>query len=359
MQSRSVPILALVLLTACTAEAGDVGQIRSAIIEGQASDVSQDAVVLLVREDAEGGLRHCTGTLIAPRLVLTARHCVADTDASSGCRSDGTPIGAGSIRKNHAAKTLHVFTGADRPVLKKGQLAAAGRGLEILDDGAKNLCNHDIALVVLEAPIPNATIAPIRLEADVEAGERITAIGYGVTEVVPEPPKRQQRSDVEVAIVGPGRGKAAGDVAPNEFQVGESICSGDSGSPAIAARSGAVVGVAARGGNSPASSTNPAAKCLESWNFYTKTAPFKDLLLQGFALVESEPLLEGAESEESAPEAELEPAPVAAPRATTSSCAATPIAVPARGDLALALGLGAFLHRRRVRRGGSTGKHRA
>lgn len=286
-------------LAACSSTSGDqeivdhTGAVRSAVVHGEPSDSSQDAVVLLVYYDPSNqGFGQCTGTLLAPRLVLTARHCVGDTDPYAACKADGTPILAGEVRKNHKANTLYVFTGKDRPDFARGKLEPAGRGKTILDDGGKNLCNHDIALVVLEAPITDAPIVPIRLDADVEVGEQITAIGWGVTEKTASPRQRQQRKDIAITNVGPD--KSGVGVPPNEFQVGESICSGDSGGPAIAQETGAVVGVVSRGGNDQGGdSKNPAANCVDGKNLYTKVAPFKDVILEAYALAEAEPWLEG------------------------------------------------------------------
>jgi len=276
-----------------TAANEPVGTARSAVIKGKPSDASQDAVVLLVHYDPQArSFGQCTGTLLAPRLVLTARHCVGDTDAYAACTADGTPIMAGAIRKNHKASTMYVFTGKDRPDFGAGEVEAAGRGMKILDDGGENLCNRDIALVVLKEPVKDAQIAPIRLDGDVEVGELITAIGWGVTEKTPQPDQRMQRKNVKITTVGPDKSDRA--VPPNEFEVGESICSGDSGGPAIAQETNAVVGVVSRGGNAQApESSNPAANCIDGRNLYTKVSPFKDLIMQGYELAEAEPWIEG------------------------------------------------------------------
>ena len=70
-------------------------------------------------------------------------------------------------------------------------------------------------------------------------------------------------------------------MSPNEFEVGESFCQGDSGGPALA-RTGAVVGVASRGGNGMDPGGNPAAACEGpgTLNLFTSPAPFKDFLIK-------------------------------------------------------------------------------
>lgn len=273
-----------------------VGKTAAAVIDGEDSDKSQDSVVLLVHYDPSKrseGIGQCTGTLLAPRLVLTARHCVANTDPYAACSADGTPLAAGVVRDNHDADTMYVFTGSKRPDFYRGDVEPAGIGEEILDDGGKNLCNHDIALIVLKDPIEGVPISPIRLDEDVSAGEEITAVGWGVTDQTASPTTRQQRKDVKIVTVGPN--KKTGSVPPNEFEVGESICSGDSGGPAFDQKTEAVVGVVSRGGNASGGGdeSDPAANCINGKNLYTKVSPFKELILQAYERAGAEPWFEG------------------------------------------------------------------
>jgi MYXO-CTERM domain-containing protein len=290
----SLAILAAACSTAAPSGEGKTGTARSGVIAGKNSDSSQDAVVLLVHYDPTGGqVGSCTGALIAPNLVLTARHCVADTDQYAACDAAGEPLAAGEIQGNHKPETMYVFTGKNRPDFYGGRIEPNGQGVKILDDGGKNLCNHDIAMVILKEPIADAPILPIRLDSEVRKGETFTAVGWGVTDTSSEPDVRQQRTNIKVTNVGPDE-TAEPPVPPNEFQVGESICSGDSGGPAIATETGAILGVVSRGGNATRPDPNdPSSGCINAENLYTKLTPFKDFILKGFELAEAEPWIEG------------------------------------------------------------------
>jgi len=86
-------IAASLLMGACSGSAPvGVAVARSAIVGGVPADPS-DAAVVSLQHKVTGGVAHCTGTLVAPNLVLTARHCLATgLEETIYCDSAGRPL---------------------------------------------------------------------------------------------------------------------------------------------------------------------------------------------------------------------------------------------------------------------------
>jgi hypothetical protein len=290
-------------LVACEAVGSDesVGRTSQAIVGGSESDASQDATVMLFHLNPATTQRVgiCTAALIAPRLVLTARHCVSTTDAMVACDVDGTPLLGAKIVANHDAANLFVFTGKDRPAfigeaapsLDPTKWKPAGQGLEIIDDKSGTLCNHDLALVLLKEPIANVPLATLRLDREAVAGEKLFTVGWGVSLGEVEPSKRQQRAGVTVKRVGPDESIPV--LTKSEFLFDESICLGDSGGPVFAEKTKAILGVVSRGGNGlDGNKGGPSSTCIEADNVATKLAPFKELVMDAFKRADAQPQLE-------------------------------------------------------------------
>lgn len=302
-----------VTLASCGAEPeteGASGTASQAIIAGESSPASQDAVVLLVHTDNESFFASCTGTLLAPNLVLTARHCVSETvDVPFSCGPNGEVVaggrGGGTVSTDFDPSDIYVFVGSRRPNFRfGGSVQADAKGEAIHHDGSRVLCGHDLALVRLDRSLEDAPIASVRLDGETQAGERLTAVGWGVTNSSEAPAVRQQRTGIVIAAVGPFGDPQDGRAVPrNDFSVGESICSGDSGGPAFSERSGSVIGVVSRGGNGVIEADDPAAGCVgrETINHFARTSPFKDVILTAFEEAGYEPWLEGGPDPRLAP----------------------------------------------------------
>jgi hypothetical protein len=220
----------------------------------------------------------------------------------------GNPTFGGEIRSDHLASKLYAFVGTQRPDFLAG-LDKGARGAEIIDDAAKTLCSHDLALILLDRALPGAKTAPIRLDDGPHVGESVLVVGWGVTDKSSDPQTRQQRAGVKVVEVGP-----AESLGPAEFRLGESGCAGDSGGPAFAETSGAVLGVLSRGGNGSGALPGDPKGCIDADNVFTSAAKFKDLILSAYAKAEQDPWLEGNPDPTTLP-------PKPAPEEKSSGCA--------------------------------------
>jgi len=287
-------------MAACASSTAEASEGNSAstsqpIISGTTSPGTQNSVVMLVH--VEGGSSSagetCTATLVANNLLVTARHCVSATgkqpfycDKNGKVQNDGN--GGGEVGADYNPSDLFVFTGTDRPNFN-GPVQANGRGKKVFHDDATAVCGHDLALVLLDGNV-TAPIATIRLDSPTNKGEKITAVGWGVTLQTKYPAQRQQRTGIPIVQVGPYSDDRV-DVPGNDFLVGESTCSGDSGGPAFSEETHALIGVVSRGGNGK-DAANLADGCTGADNDYTQTAPFKSLIERAFAESGNQPQLE-------------------------------------------------------------------
>jgi hypothetical protein len=325
-------ILTLGLLSgACTVpvEGSDAtARSRAAILGGQASGEEDDAVVQIFTAFGPP----CTGALIAPNVVATALHCVADFDPSLPytCTSEGklaTPdFGGGWVGEPYQPFDIYVSGGA-------GVESDPALATEVISTGSATVCRDDIAFVILNDDMPFPWL-PIRLHRPVKEGEKVTVVGYSGSTEIPEI-RRARRSGVEVLAVGPDDTTAGyGTVAPRAFVVDEGLCAGDEGAPAISEQTGALIGTFSRflSGN---------ACEVGATHQFTKLAPYVDLVERAFEIAGRDPNVEPS-------------APSPPPRGTDGSCTVAETGTPPASALpwwAVALGLlGARVTRSRQRR---------
>jgi MYXO-CTERM domain-containing protein len=211
MARSLAPVLSLVLLTSllgsCAAEPGTALS-RQPIIGGVVDTAHPEVVALTVF----GGSEFCSGTVIAPRAVLTAAHCIALTGypAASILVFFGTTVGGeGTLMRATDAVFHPDFAETDTDIY------------------------NDVAVVMLEQDAPVKPAAWQRTPLEDISGQTVTFVGYGVTDG-----RTQTGSGTRLTVDGVVD-SINEDPGYVEFAAsGTGTCQGDSGGPTFLDRGG-------------------------------------------------------------------------------------------------------------------------
>jgi len=343
-----------------------VGRSRSAV-QGGKLDTGTSHNYAVGIANRFGGV--CSGTLIAPNLVLTARHCVVKPDGESAVTC------ADKFGPNVAPENIFITT---EPNLFRAKSYYAAK--KIVTPAQNGFCGNDIALVLLDSNIPDSEASPatpvVQFKmTDDRIGVSITALGYGITSPsANDSGQRRIRENIRVLCV-PGSTLLACEGQLADFNESEAefvtegyVCSGDSGGGAFDQGSFEkgtpyVLGALSRG---PQTDT----KCLAA--IYSRTDAHSTMIIEAGLEAASEggytaPAWTKSETEPAAPEAPAdEPCtgdtctdtsatepPPAAPKTTTTTttgCSAAPGSAPTSSTALLGLGLAVVVAGARRRR---------
>lgn len=113
-----------------------------------------------------GSRGFCSGTLIAPDLVLTAAHCVYDRNTGEAYSAQDFIFRAG-LRDGKAA--------AERRITD----IAAHQGFDPNAPLSARNVSHDVALLRLSSPIPFSEMDPFALHTDVVKRGPVSIVSYG------------------------------------------------------------------------------------------------------------------------------------------------------------------------------------
>ncbi len=222
---RSITLVATGLLaahalavSACVEapESEAVSQLETAVQGGTLADGAAYDGVVAVRRTVKNKMALCSGSLIAPNIVVTARHCV------------GSYPTACSIDELYGIDAFEVVFGVNaldnrNPPQKVDTVVLPPQGLEG--------CGADIAILVLQEPVAVAPVIP-RIDEDPVVGEPLQVVGFGRSN--PADPNtstiRRVRDGIELTCV---EDCEDGVWHLNSFVTEGGVCQGDSGGPAF------------------------------------------------------------------------------------------------------------------------------
>jgi len=228
----------------------------------------------------------CSASLVAPNLVLTARHCVSYLmPGRFSCNVRGelidNPEGGGTLGSHLPAESIEVF---GRATPRSTPLA---RGQQIISTLAQAICTNDVAFIVLDTAL-ELPIVPLRLEGAALVGESGSLVGFGLVRdqhlLDYRYQSRASKDDLEIAELGPDSLEEGVTTAPPRSLIlrGPSGCIGDSGGPFLAASSGAVLGVYSLQGGEDCEADN-------TYHQLVHVPPFQALIAEAFAAADAVP----------------------------------------------------------------------
>jgi len=210
----------------------DTASARASIVEGKTASISSYPWLAFISYDGPVEESGCTGTVVAPRLILTAGHCVL--------------TGTGKVA---VASHFAVLTGTGDLREAAPERVSAVSQVLVFPGYQPARALNDAALLVLAAPVaaPALPLASAADEALLAGGTPIAIAGWGLTSFIPpQAPAILQEGQTAVQStqlcqrklrrVLPAYKPANQLCVRSQLGTGTGLCDGDSGGPGIAHR---------------------------------------------------------------------------------------------------------------------------
>lgn len=213
-------------------ESADTKIVGGTNVEVDFKDPRYYATVAITRPDIrEENHSFCTGTLVAPDVVMTAAHCIVDGE---GNERPFTYLVTFGNKVGPDAPTLNVITKVVHPEYEES----------VATNPAPSKPAHDIGLLKLESDAPEG-FKPVEIfQGDIKANDKIKLAGFGVTLMrAINDTGILRKVDVSIMTVSDNLNR----ITTNAF--GRGVCAGDSGGPAFVEENGEwfVTGVTSTG----------------------------------------------------------------------------------------------------------------
>jgi len=288
--------LAVVWTSGCSDErAPEAVSAWSRAIQGGTDDSTHLFAVGILGQMSRGTAL-CTGALLAPNLVATARHCVAAIPASGVIACPSTQFGALTPASSIVVTTdADVRTGSTRFAVSK----------VVLPSGADQtaVCGNDIALLILAQNVSlpayvTPVLSPAMTDHSVYSTTE-TAIGYGLSSPTDTAGTtagiRRIKQGIKLVCIPNDRAftdcfpSMASQVTAAEFVSGDGTCEGDSGSNAFEqndfdAGKWVSFGVLSRGGTAGGTCVGGIYTRFDAWSALIIDAAMQAAAMGGYPL---------------------------------------------------------------------------
>ena len=198
--------------------------------------------------DSPSHITLCSGALVAPNLVLTARHCVSRAvTATPSCDARGRSHNGDHLAEDVDPAAIAIYTGYARA--SRRRRAGRARRAHAPSRPARSSAmptSRSSCSIVRSRTRPSSRCACTARSRPATSSCR-SASAAAPQNVVG---LKVARAKSTILATGPSANAATGAVlGPREFEVDRATCRGDSGGPAIDVMTGEIVGIVSRGGS--------------------------------------------------------------------------------------------------------------